>query len=224
MVKLGALAVAPVIICLAYIYIRDKYEKEPWRLLVVGLITGGLMTFPIMQAGGAVMALMPVTGHMGEALFSSFAVAAFVEEGFKFIALFFLIWRSRQHNEPMDGIVYAVFVSLGFAAAENWLYVFSPHLGGLQTAVMRAAISVPSHGFFGIIMGYHFALAKFEPQKKARHMAAAFFAPLMAHGAYNTILLSGHAYYIVVFIPFLVLMWRGGFRKIKAHLAASPFK
>ena len=224
MAKLGALAIAPVLICLVYIYIRDKYEKEPWRLLAVGVFVGALFTFPIMQASGFMMRFMPVTGQLGEAFYTSFAVAALVEEGFKFAALFFLTWRNHNLNERMDGIVYAVFISLGFAGVENWLYVFSPHLGGLETALMRALISVPSHGFFGIIMGYHFALAKFEPQKKGRHLIAAFFAAWFAHGVYNAILLSGFAYYLVVFVPFLVVFWRNGLRKIKAHVAASPFK
>ena len=224
MAKLGALAIAPVLICLFYIYIRDKYEKEPWRLLAIGVVIGSVLTFPIMQGAGFMMRFLPVTGQLGEAFYTSFAVAALVEEGFKFAALFFLTWRNHNFNERMDGIVYAVFISLGFAGVENWLYVFSPHLGGLETAFLRAVVSVPGHGFFGIMMGYYFALAKFEPRKKGRHLAAAFFAPWVVHGVYNTILLSGHAYYLVVFVPFLLMLWRGGFRRIRAHLAASPFK
>ena len=224
MTKLWALAVAPTLVCLVYIYIRDKYEKEPWNLLSVGVVVGAVLTFPIMQMGSFMMRFLPITGMFGEAMFTSFAVAGFVEEGFKFIALFFLTWRNANLNERLDGIVYAVFISLGFAGVENVLYVFSPELGGLQTAIMRAAISVPSHGFFGIMMGYYFALAKFEPHRHSRHMFFAFFAPFLTHGVYNTILLSGFSYYLVVFVPFVVLFWRNGFRKIKAHLAASPFK
>ncbi|MCL2396543.1 MAG: PrsW family glutamic-type intramembrane protease [Defluviitaleaceae bacterium] len=224
MEKLGFFAVAPTLICLVYMYVRDKYEKEPWRLLVVGVIIGAVLTFPIMQASGFAMRFMPITGQLGEAAYSSFAVAALVEEGFKFVALFFLVWRNNNLNERLDGIVYAVFISLGFAGVENVLYVFSPHLGGLETALGRAVISVPSHSFFGIIMGYHFALAKFEPNKRAQHLFTAFFAAWAVHGVYNFILLSGHPYYLVVFVPFLLLFWRNGLRKIKTHLATSPFK
>jgi len=225
MEKLGALAVAPVLICLVYMYIRDKYEKEPWRLLATGLAVGCIITFPIMQGQGFVARFMPLAiGQFGEAVFTSFAIAALVEEGFKFVVLYFLVWRSKELNERVDGIVYAVFISLGFAGVENVLYVFNPQLGGLSTALMRAVVSVPAHGLFGVIMGYHFAIARFEPQNKIRRMFLAFFAPWLAHGVYNTILLSGHAYYLVVFVPFLLMLWRDGFRKIKAHLEMSPFK
>ena len=224
MEKLGVLAVAPVLICLFYMYIRDQYEKEPWRLLATGVVMGLIITFPIMQSQGFVARFMPIAGQFGEAVFTSFAIASLVEEGFKFVVLYFLVWRSRNLNEPVDGIVYAVFISLGFAGVENVLYVFNPQLGGLSTALMRAVVSVPAHGLFGVIMGYHFAIARFEPQNAGRRMLLAFFAPWLAHGIYNTILLSGHAYYLVVFVPFLLMLWHGGFRKIRRHLEASPFR
>ena len=224
MAKLGVLAVAPVLICLVYMYIRDKYEKEPWRLLATGVAVGCIITFPIMQGQGFVARFMPITGQFGEAVFTSFAIAALVEEGFKFIVLFLLVWRSKELNERVDGIVYAVFISLGFAGVENVLYVFNPQLGGMSTALMRSVISVPAHGLFGIIMGYHFAIARFEPHKAGRRIFLAFFAPWAAHGIYNTILLSGHAYYLVAFVPFLLMLWRGGLKKIKMHLEMSPFK
>jgi len=223
--KLGTLAIAPGIICLVYMYIRDKYEKEPWRLLATGIVVGCIITFPIMQGQGFVARFMPIAlGHFGEAIFTSFAIAGLVEELFKFAALYFLVWRSRELNEPVDGIVYAVFISLGFAGVENVLYVFNPQLGGLNTALLRAVVSVPAHGLFGVIMGYYFALARFEPHRKHSNLALAFFVPWLVHGIYNTILLSGHAYYLVVFLPFLAWLWYGGFKKIKKHLQASPFK
>ena len=224
MTKLGALAIAPVLICLVYMYIRDKYEKEPWRLLAVGVVFGAVLTFAIVQTQGIVVGFMPVLGQLGEAAYMSFAVASLVEEGFKFIALFLLTWRNNNLNESVDGIVYAVFISLGFAAVENVLYVFSPQMGGLDTALMRAVASVPAHGLFGVMMGYYFALAKFEPQKRGRHMINGFIVPLAAHGVYNVILLSGLTYAFAIFVPFLFLLWRNGLRKIKAHVAASPFK
>jgi len=224
MEKLGALAIAPALICLVYMYIRDKYEKEPWRLLATGVVIGAIMTFPIMQGQGFVARFMPITGQLGEAAFTSFAIASLVEEGFKFIALYLLVWHSRNLNEKVDGIVYAVFISLGFAGVENVLYVLNPQLGGLTTALMRAVISVPAHGLFGIMMGYYFTMAKFEPQNKVRHIFMAFFVPWAVHGLYNTILLSGYTYHMLIFIPFLLLAWRNGMKKIKMHLEASPFK
>jgi len=221
---LTALAIAPVLICLFYMYIRDKYEKEPWGLLVVGVITGAVIVAPIMRTAGFVTSFMPPMGQFGEAAFTSFLSAGLTEEGFKFIALYFLIWHNQNMNEKLDGIVYAVFISLGFAGVENVLYVLHPAMGGMATALGRAVVSVPAHGLFGVIMGYHFAMAKFEPARRKRHLALGFFMPLIVHGIYNTMLLSGQTFLLIAFAPFLAALWLDGFRKIKKHLAASPFK
>lgn len=220
-----ALALAPALICLIYIFIRDKYEKEPIRLLIIGVLAGALITLPIIRTSGFIVVLMPITlSQFGEAVFTSFAVAGFTEEGFKFAVLFFLIWHNRNLNEKMDGIVYAVFISLGFAAVENFLYVLHPQMGGMQTALSRALVSVPSHGFFGVLMGYYFAMAKFEPQARTKYIILAFVVPWAVHGAYNTLLLSGNTWLMVVFVPFVAIMWWNGLQKIKKHLNASPFK
>ena len=224
MEKLFAMATTPVLMGLVYIYIRDKYEKEPWRLLLIGAITGAFATFPIMHISAWLARFMPITGQLGEAFFTSFAVSALSEEGLKFAALSFLIWRDKNFNEPMDGIVYAVFISLGFACVENVMYVFSPTLGGFETAMVRGLVSVPGHGFFAVAMGYYFALAKFEPQKKGRHIICALLVPYVLHGVYNTILLSGLPYYLFIFVPFLAVLWYQGLVKIRRHLAVSPFK
>ena len=57
-------------------------------------------------------------------LYSSFLTAAWVEELLKFLVLYFIVLRRSEFNEPMDGIVYGVTVSLGFATYENYSYVF----------------------------------------------------------------------------------------------------
>lgn len=224
MSALFAAAIAPVLICAFYIYIRDKYEKEPVRLLFVGCIFGIVATFPIIQAENIVTAFMPIGGMLFEAFYISFIVASLVEEGFKFVILYCLTWHNKNLNERFDGIVYAVFISLGFAGFENILYVFNPDLGGMSTALSRAIFSVPGHGFFGVIMGYYFAMAKFEPENKAKYMFLGFIVAWFIHGLYDFILLSNMPYVMFVFIPFIVFMWINGFNKMKKHILRSPFK
>ena len=222
MANLMALAVAPVLIGLFYIFIRDKYEKEPWGLLIIGLFYGALSIFPIMQIEIFITSFMPHLSSFGEALYTAFLVAALTEQALRFVILYFLVWINKEFNEPMDGIVYAVFISLGFAGVENVLYVFNPSLGGIETALMRAIISVPAHGLFGIIMGYHFAMAKFENNKK--YLLGAFLIPWGIHGLYDAIVLSGHRLYLLALSPLIIWLWISGLRKIKLYLDISPFK
>lgn len=222
--KLLTVAVAPVLILLIYLYIRDKYEKEPLRLLTLGVVYGVVISFPIIQLETMLTALIPITGVIGDALYTSFAVASLAEEAMKFTVLFFLVWRNRNLNERFDGIVYAAFISLGFAGYENILYVLNPDFGGMSTALSRAFISVPGHGFFGVAMGYHFALAKFEPEKRYSHLFMAFAVPYFIHGVYDFLLLSNLPYVMLAFAAFLVWMWIYGFRRMKSHIERSPFK
>ncbi len=221
--NLFALASSPILICGIYIYIRDKYEKEPLRLLIIGLIYGFLIAFPITKCEILMSIFTPNSGFFVEALYNSFMVAAFVEEGFKFVILFFLVWRNDNFNERFDGIVYAVFISLGFAFIENILYVMSPSLGGLKTAIYRGIFSVPGHAFFGVCMGYYFALSKYTAKKKL-YFLKSFFIPWFLHGIYDLILSFNNPYYMLIFIPFVIILWINGFRQIKIHIDKSPFR
>ena len=222
--QLFSLALAPVFITAFYIFIRDKYEKEPIGLLVTGLVYGVFILVPIVQTEKLLLLFNPAAGIMAEAFFCAFIVAALTEEFYKYIVLFFLIWRNDNLNERFDGIVYAVFISLGFAGAENLLYCINPSFGGVSTALSRALFAVPGHALFGVAMGYYFAIARFEPEHRSKHLILAFFVPYLLHGVYNFILMSNMPYLMLVFCVFIAYLWTSGFEKMRKHIQASPFK
>jgi len=218
-----SIAVAPVIMCMFYFYIRDKYEKEPINLVITGSIFGVITVFPIIHLGGFLSLFLSVEANrLYESFYNAFVISAFSEEIFKYIVLFFLAWRNFNFNEKFDGIVYAVFVSLGFAFLENILYVFDGDLGGYSTAFSRAIFSVPAHGLFGVHMGYYFGKAKFDDKK---YLLVAFFVPYLLHAFYNFILLvSDGIFGTLIFTLFVILMWRSALEKMQIHLRASPFR
>lgn len=217
-------ALAPTAVFLIYIYIRDKYEKEPIRLLLLGVLYGALSTAYILGIGGMAEKYITFDFQSWEILYTAFITSAGIEEAIKYVFLYFLVWRNKNFNERFDGIVYAVFIALGFAGIENIIYVFHPSLGGYATALSRAIFSVPGHGLFGVAMGYYFALAKFELHHKTIHLWQAFFVPWLLHGIYNTILLLKFHYFMLIFVPFVGYLWYTGLRKIKYHIEMSPFK
>ncbi|MEZ5195501.1 MAG: PrsW family glutamic-type intramembrane protease [Bacteroidales bacterium] len=118
-----ALALAPIFIILFYVYIRDKYEREPIGLLIKAFFSP-LTVIPILFIGSFIESFEANFSGLFAAAYRAFIVAAFNEEFFKFIALYLLIWKSSEFDEKFDGIVYAVFISLGFAAVENVMYVY----------------------------------------------------------------------------------------------------
>ena len=186
------------------------YITVIWQL-IRALVAGVLICFPIVFIERILSNVSPLFGTLKPA-YDAFIVAAFTEELFKFIALYFLFWKNPNFNEKFDGLVYAVFVSLGFAAFENILYVFS---GGMTVGWTRAIFAVPSHALDGVVMGYYFGLAKFYPAYKNRYLKLSLLLPWLLHGMYDLILMSKHPVLLACFIPFVVFLWITGFKKMK---------
>ena len=216
-------AVFPVVVFLIIIYKRDT-QKEPPGLLIKCFIWGCVITLPIILIELFLGKFNVFESFFSQALYESFVEAALVEEGVKFLCLFLIIWRRREFDQYFDGIVYAVFVSLGFALVENIFYVID---GGFGTALMRAVLSIPGHGLFGVLMGYFFALARFSPNRRNGILWLSFLVPFIFHGLYDFFLMyigkiDNTALMLLLFAGFVVVMillWRFGIKNIKKHSA-----
>ncbi len=190
-------------------------------MLFKTLLVGALTTIPILLVETWLSKFMVYFSGLHAAAYNAFVVAAFTEEFFKFAALYYLIWRHKEFDEKYDGIVYAVFVSLGFALVENIMYVFQY---GHEVAYARALTAVPVHAILGITMGYYFSLAKFYKKRRAVNFLTALLMPILLHGIYDFILMSQHQMFLLIFIPFLYYLWRSGFKKMKELSDNSRYK
>jgi len=134
--------------------------------------------------------------------------------------LFFLkrrTWNDPNFNYRFDGVVYAVFVSLGFAAYENILYVFNY---GLSTALLRAVSAVPAHMSFAVVMGVFYGRARLLENRGAYgaarlSRALALLAAVTLHGFYDACAMIGTGLSTLVFVVFVVLMFIGVYGLIK---------
>ncbi|MEN8119041.1 MAG: PrsW family glutamic-type intramembrane protease [Bacteroidota bacterium] len=214
------LSLAPVILILIYINYRDKYEKEPLGLLLKALVAGAIITIPVVFVERS-LDVYKMDDKLVDAFYKGFIVAALTEEAFKFFAFRILIWKNKNFNEFFDGIIYAVFISLGFAAVENILYVFQ---GGGTVGILRAFTAVPGHAIFGVAMGYYFALARFIPEKKSYYMSMAIIIPVLLHGFYDFIIFAENEWLLLLFVPYIIFMWVFGFKKMKKLSENSQFK
>jgi RsiW-degrading membrane proteinase PrsW (M82 family) len=188
----------------------------------LGVGFGALTAAPIVKTSALAAAFAPESGIFPQAFFDSFFISALVEEAFKFTFLYFLYFRNDNFNEWFDGIVYAVFISLGFAAIENVLYVTDPSLGGFETGLYRAVFSVPGHAMFGVGMGYFMGLAKFKP--RAKYLITSFISSWAFHGMYNLLVSFNQTIFLAFFIPYFVSLVAASLGKIKKHVENSPFK
>lgn len=215
------LSLAPIAILLAYIWFRDKYEKEPFKMLFTALLLGAFSVLPVLLVEEFFMEFIGLFTGTTKAFYNAFVVAALSEEFFKFLFLYLLVWKSPDFNEKFDGIVYAVYISLGFAAVENIMYVFDY---GARIALTRAFTAVPAHFLFGVTMGFFFGQAKFYPDRKKKLIRAALIYPILLHGVYDFILMAGHPFVLFIFIPFVIFMWVYGLKKMKTLSNQSIYR
>ncbi|MDR0540990.1 MAG: PrsW family intramembrane metalloprotease [Dysgonamonadaceae bacterium] len=229
------LSVAPSAIILLWLYKKDKYEQEPLPLLLQSFGLGALSTICVIvlfSIIGLIIPIEPNTGnHFADALIEAFFTAAIPEELLKFLFLYLLIWKNQNFSERFDGIIYAVFVSMGFAALENIIYVLQ---SGAGTAIARALTAVPAHALFGVAMGFYFSYAKFLPERKNKYLALCVGVPVLLHGVYDFILMWQEKLFehypeisillTLAFIAFVVFLWIQGFKKIKKLSADFYFQ
>ena len=215
------LSLAPVLVILTYLYYRDKYEKEPFRFLLISLLAGALTVIPVFVVTFPIKLSFLGNNPYVLAFGNAFLEAAIPEEFFKYLAFLLVVWRNKNFNDFFDGIIYAAYISLGFAAIENVLYVLE---SGFVIGIIRAVTAVPAHALFGITMGYYFSLAKFIPSYRLVHLIAALLLPIILHGAYDYILMVGEIWLLYLFLPFVAFLWYSGFLLMKKHNDLSIFK
>ena len=133
------------------------------------------------------------------------------------------MYNKSDFNEPYDGIVYAVAISLGFAFIENIGYVYNYAPGSeYSVAIARMFTAIPMHAACGVIMGYYVGLAKFSSDKGSSYIVYALFFATLLHGLYNYFMLLGFTEIIAIIILIVGISYAR--KAIKMHQQNSPFK
>ncbi|MCL5130365.1 MULTISPECIES: PrsW family intramembrane metalloprotease [unclassified Algibacter] len=193
-------AIVPVFLVILYIYIKDKHEKEPKRLMLIAFLLGAIISIIITSLMYYVFDwVLPLNDHTSviQQFIKAFFVVGLTEEFSKYIIVRYFAQTRKAFNEPFDGIVYAVMVSMGFAATENIVYVLE---SGFETAFLRAITAIPAHATFGVLMGYFMGKAKFSNNKVVLNLSGLLLA-IIFHGAYDFFL----------FIESIPGIWIGAF-------------
>jgi len=180
-----ALAIAPGLAICMYIFYKDIYNKEPGLNLLICFILGGLAILPAIGFERSFGTALDGTVS-GTAIFA-YAIVAFSEEFSKFLGLRLYAYKQKSFDEPFDGIVYAVMVSMGFATVENVMYVIKyAELGqGYQIAFQRMFLSVPAHATFAVVIGYYVGKAKFDSKNSTALMFMGLLSAIFFHGTFD---------------------------------------
>ena len=222
------LALAPCLVLALFIYWRDKHEKEPIPVLLLCCLLGVVCAFPAGYWNSFMFLAMgyDLGGQNGwlSSFFAAFFVVGIGEETCKFIPLMLYAYRRPSFNEPFDGIVYAVMVSLGFAAIENVDYVLE---GGMGVAFLRALTAVPMHTAFAVVMGYYVGLAKLRGETKmfSGYSLRGLLCAAALHGAYDFFLFQDDSVLLTLLVfPLMILALVVCIKAMRRHSARSSFK
>jgi len=184
------LALLPVAVLLLFIYFVDKYRHEPWPEILKAVAAGVISAFIVLTV---VLSLnLQFQPSAKGAIADAFINAAIPEELAKFLMLWLILRSNKHFDEYFDGIVYAVCVSMGFAALENILYLFGEE-DVLAVGIARGVISVPAHFLFAVAMGYYYSIVHFSHNitrnLRLFYAACVLVVPILLHGLFDAFLM-----------------------------------
>lgn len=227
--------ILPIIVILFFVYRKDK-EKEPLCLLLSFFCLGLLSCFLVVQLSNVLSPWIPfmnmkiVDMTFLDKVLYSFIGIALLEEISKWAMVYFVGYHNKEFDELYDIMIYAIFVSLGFALFENIIYVF--HNSSLKIAILRAISAIPGHACDSIFMGYYLSMAKVFFYKKKKNLERnnillSILIPTLLHGVYDFCLLlvsnslTGTSKVIVYFICitvfsiFIATLFVNSYRRVK---------
>ena len=227
MLYILAISFLPSLILMGYIYKLDRVEREPAALIKRLFLAGMLSTLFAMileLVGSTVLTFitrirpMDETGILYNFLFF-FCVVGVSEEAVKLFPVVRNTWYSEHFDCRFDGVVYAAATALGFAAAENIVYVLD---FGISVAHIRAVTAIPMHGICGIFMGHHYGEAKMAEYRHdwgryRLHRILTFLVPVVLHGYYDFCQSVDNAVLAGSFFLFVVILDVFAFISLKRY-------
>lgn len=218
---LVSLSIFPGFFIMALIYNLDEQDKEPSWLLAITFMLGAVIFYLDINILDVLISSNDVQHNFLNTGIEALTVST-TEELLKFLVVMLIIYPNKNFDEPFDGIVYSVFVGMGFATAENLTFVLQ---GSASLAIMRMFSAVPAHFVFAVIMGYYLGKAKSKKKLQIIFIFLSILAPIVIHALYDYFL----------FMDFIHGVWIGGIvilfialflakKSIQEHMKASPFK
>ena len=211
------------ILLLVYIWYLDRLEHEPWSLVfgvfAASAFLGTAAAAFLEEIGGAILQITMLDGIplLGDFIYF-FCVVALVEEFCKRFPVMALVWKNPAFNHRFDVIVYCVASAIGFAVAENLMYV------GMFGAEVTIGRLIPVHTICGVFMGYYLGCAKIcergnNMQACKKYRMLSLLIPVLIHGAWDfcvSVEIEAFAIFAMVGVTVLTIF---AFRRV--HLYAK---
>ncbi len=222
--RLFIIAITPAISIAYAVYLSDRYDKEPILLLFKIFVFGAISVIPTIFVE-RFLASINIFPGIFDIFFTAFIIAGLTEEFFKREVIIRFIYRNKNFDEKLDGIVYCIFAALGFATVENIMYLFRFSNYNPFVGLYRGILSVPAHSIFAVTMGYYLSLAKFSDNGEERtYLNKSLYVPAILHGIFDFILMAKIPAFAALFIPYVIYLWKTNQDKLNKYIAESKDK
>lgn len=216
----------PVLFWAAYHYHKDRHLPEPPLNLVVAFFLGIGASF----VSAAMYRSLDLVGLRFDAVelghtdpvglfaYSMLAIGP-IEEFAKLAPFVLVVIHWKAFDERIDGLIYASFIALGYAAAENVHYL--QFLTPLE-AVARGFAGPVIHMLFASIWGYRIAAACADRRPLWRAALAGFLIAAALHGIYDFIVLLEPVSALPIAAALIAAVWIWRLRLLRSlHLEAT---
>lgn len=167
---------------------EDAKHPEPKQLIVAAFLVG-------MVVVAAVIPLQKLASVFLSGTAMVLAWAA-IEEAMKFALAYFTVLSHKANDEPIDPLIYMITVALGFAAAENALFLIDPIANsGFVESVLTGnfrflgatLLHVLASSAIGLMLGLSFYKRKLV---KFWYATVGLILAIVLHGAFNFFILK----------------------------------
>ncbi len=217
------MSLGPGLVWLDYLRRLNPGRPESWARvgLVFGL--GALSTQAVLFTTDAAGQLFPSATHPGpsplDLLFYFVVWVGLVEETFKLLAVRLSVYRRFQ--EPSQGLMFAGVAALGFATAENAVYIL--RLEEPSVLLQRWILSTFGHVLMAMFWGYALGVTRTGPLEERRPALVLRGLALSAavHGLFNWFLMQGWSLAAVLL---LAILWRLFLARTRHAARLSPLR
>ncbi len=204
-------AVVSVLFWAAYHYHKDRHLPEPTINLLIcfGLGLAAVAIAKVMYMGLEPLGLrfdavaLAAETPLGLLAYALLAIGP-IEELAKLLPFVIVVLRFKAFDEPLDGIIYASFIALGYAVAENFLYL--EYLTALESAARGFAGPVV-HILFASIWAHRITQAKLSHKPIGLALTSGFLVAALLHGLYDSLELLKPIFALPIAATLITAIW-----------------
>lgn len=203
--------VVPIAFWSGYHYYKDRHLPEPAANLatcfLLGIVAAGVSR--LLYEGLGMVGLrydataLAIEGPLALLAYALLAIGP-IEELAKLLPFLLIALRFRAFDEPLDGIIYASFIALGYAAVENVLYL--PYLTSAE-AVARGFASPLVHAMFASVWGYYVGRSYLQAGTWLSTSLLSVAVAAALHGTYDFLVLSEPWFALPLSAVLMLTIW-----------------